>query len=357
MIHSPRLQAEALRRYSGATFLQQLVLSGIFAAALIVTSLMLELRGTKSIPLAEVLAALGFVIVLIASREFIRRVCFTHMQMKTALFVDICVAVIQVVGLALMAWTGHLSASRSYGILGIACAVAIVGWLGNNYKDLDMVPGDVLETAKDNWHLGKWILLSGAVWTLYMNGFPWILNAFHGTAATAVWGACLGVTASSNPVLQGVLNYLGPKLACAYSDGGHESLRRAVAESNKILGAVVLPISVVLIICGGILVQLLYGQRYAGNGMVVAVLALGMAANIAAFSYSRALFTLDYANFDFAINAAVFLVSIGVGVPIVKWLGPLGAAYSFTTINLSGAALRVLAFHTVMAYRAPRVAE
>ena len=46
MIHSPRLQAGALCRYSGATFVQQLILSGTFAAGLMVVSVILGLRGT-----------------------------------------------------------------------------------------------------------------------------------------------------------------------------------------------------------------------------------------------------------------------------------------------------------------------
>ena len=349
MIHSPRLQAGALRRYSGASFVQQLVLSGTFAAGLMVASVILGLRGTGSKPLAQVLLALGCVIVLIGSREFIRRVCFAHLRMATALLFDTCVAVIQVGGLAVIAWTGHLSASRCYWVIGLACGVAVVGWLGTNHKHLDIILRDVPGAASDNWQLGKWILVSGAVWTLTMNAYPWILNAFHGAAATAVWGACLAVTASGNPLLQGVLNYLGPKLAYSYADAGHDGLRRAVAKCNAIMGAVLLPISVVLVLCGGFLVQLLYGHKYAGNGLVVAVLALGMAANAAVFSYSRALFALDRADLDFAINVAALVLSIGCGVPLVKWLGPLGAAYSLTAVSMGSAVLRALAFHVVMA--------
>jgi O-antigen/teichoic acid export membrane protein len=351
MIHSPRLQAGALCRYSGATFVQQLILSGTFAAGLMVVSVILGLRGTGSKPLAQVLAALGCVIVLVASREFIRRVCFAHLRMTSALLLDTCVAVIQVGGVAVIAWTGHLSARRCYWIIGFACGVAVVGWLSTNHKDLDIVLRDIFGAANDNWQLGKWILVSGAVWTLLMNTYPWILNALHGAAATAVWGACLGVTASSNPLLQGMLNYMGPKLANSYADGGHDGLRRAMGKCNAMMGAVLLPVSVVLVLCGGMLVKVLYGHKYAGNGIVVAVLALGTVANAAAFSYSRALFALDRADVDFAINVAALVLSIGCGVPLVKWLGPLGAAYTLTAVNMGGAASRVLAFHAVTARR------
>jgi O-antigen/teichoic acid export membrane protein len=349
MIHSPRLQAGALRRYSGASFVQQLVLSGTFAAGLMVASVILRLRGTGSKPLAQVLLALGCVIVLVASREFIRRVCFAHLRMATALLFDTCVAVIQVGGLVVIAWTGHLSASRCYWVVGFACGVAVVGWLGTNHKHLDIILRDVPGAAGDNWQLGKWILVSGVVWTLTMNAYPWILNAFHGAAATAVWGACLAVTASSNPLLQGTLNYLGPKIAHSYADGGREELRRAVGKCNAIIGAVLLPICLVLVLGGGLLVQLLYGHKYAGNGIVVAVLALGMAANAVVSPYGRALFVLDRADLDFAINVAALVLSIGCGVPLVKWLGPFGAACTSTAVYMGSAVLRVLAFHAVMA--------
>ncbi len=357
MIHSPRLQADALRRYSGATFVQQLALSAILAIALMIASVVLEHSGTASKPLASVLAALGWVIVLIATRDFIRRVCFARLRMTAVVLLDATVAVLQVGGLALLAWTGHLSARHSYWAIGLACGVAVVGWLSLNHETLDIARADVLGAASDNWQLGKWILLSGAMWTLTMNVYPWILNAFHGAPSTAVWGACLGVTASSNPILQGTLNYLGPKIAHSYSGGCHEELRRAVRRCNAIVGAVLLPISIVLVLGGGFLVQLLYGHRYAGTGMVVAVLALGMAANAAVFSYSRALFVLGRANLDFAINVAALALTVGCGVPLVKWLGPFGAACALTAVYVSGAVSRVLAFHVVSARQVAVEAE
>ena len=352
MIHSPRLHAGALRRYAGATLVQQLLLSAIFAAALVVASVVVGLRGTGSRPLAQVLVALGWVIILIATREFIRRVCFAHLRMAAALLLDVCVAVLQVGGMAALAWTGYLSARSAYWIIGVACGIAVAGWWSLNRKELHIIRRDLLAAAQDNWQLGKWILLSGAVWTLTLNAYPWILNAFHGAAAAAVWGACLGVTNSSNPLLQGTLNYVGPKIAHSYANGGHEDLRRAVGKCNTIIGAVLLPICLVLVLGGGLLVQLLYGHKYAGNGLVVAVLALGVVANAAAFSYSRALFALDRANLDFAINLAVLAVGIGAGLPLVKWFGPLGAAYSLTAAYMGGAVLRVLAFHAVSARQA-----
>ncbi len=340
MIHSPRLHAGALRRYAGATFVQQLLLAAIFAAALLAASAVVELRGTGSRPLAQVLLALGWVIILIATREFIRRVCFAHLRMVAALLLDICVAVLQVGGLAALAWTGYLSARSAYGIIGGACGIAAAGWWSLNRKDLHIIRRDLLAAAQDNWQLGKWVLLSGAVWTLTMNAFPWILNAYHGAAAAAVWGACLGVTNSSNPLLQGTLNYVGPKIAHSYADGRHEELRRTVAKCNTIIGAILLPICLALVLGGGLLVQLLYGHKYAGNGLTVALLALGVVANAAAFSYSRVLFALDRAKLDFMINIAVLAISIAAGLPLVKWLGPLGAAWALTAAYMTGAITR-----------------
>jgi len=353
MIESPRLREGALHRYSGATFVHQLLLSVTFAVGLLVTSAILRFQGAGPQRLASVLAALGCVIVVIALREFIRRVCFAHLRMKAALFLDCCVALAQVGGLAAIARTGHLSAARCYWVLGIACGVATIVWMARNRRSLQIASRDVLRAAKDNWETGRWILVSGAVWTLTMNAYPWILNAFHGTAATAVWGACLGVTASSNPLLLGIHNYLGPTLACSHAKDGNEGLRKAVGRCNRILGTALLPVCTVLVLCGGMLVGLLYGQKYAGNGTVVAILAVGTAGNAAAFSYSRALFALGRADVDFGINVATLVLSIVCGVPLVKWLGPLGAACALTTVNTTGACARVLGFHAVAAGQAP----
>ncbi len=105
------------------------------------------------------------------------------------------------------------------------------------------------------------------------------------------------------------------------------------------------PISLGLVLCGGYLVQLLYGHKYAGNGMVVAVLAVGVATNAAAFSYSRALFALNRANVDFGINIGSLVMTVTCGVVLIELLGPLGAACGLTGINAAGAVARVLTFH------------
>jgi O-antigen/teichoic acid export membrane protein len=177
-----------------------------------------------------------------------------------------------------------------------------------------------------------------------MNLYPWFLAAFHGAASTGVWAACLGVVSVGNPVLLGIQNFLGPKISHAYAEAGAKTLRQMMF---RITAAVSLPVSflsLALILWGGRLVTLLYGRQYAGNGLVVVVLALNLLVSGASFSFTRALFALERADLDFMVNLAALFTMVTMGFWLVRAFGPLGAAIGFLTANFASSAVKVGAF-------------
>jgi O-antigen/teichoic acid export membrane protein len=95
---------------------------------------------------------------------------------------------------------------------------------------------------------------------------------------------------------------------------------------------------------GGRLVALLYGHQYAGNNLVVAILAVNLLVNAVAFSFSRGLFAVERADLDFLVNFAALFVMVTLGYWLVRAFGPLGAAIGLWAANFVTSAVRACVF-------------
>ncbi len=343
MVYSPRLKGSAHSRYTGSTLIHQLGLSSLIIIILVIGGVVLSF-GIGPRGLAPIVWALVFVITLILLREYARRICFANMRLKTALILDSGVAVVQICGLLLLAYLGLLSASMAYWVVGLACGLTGMSWLISKRNTFALQLTRAISDFGRNWSFGKWVFASGLLWALSMNLYPWILTAFHGTASTGVWAACFGIAAIGNPILFGVQNFLGPRIAQSYAEGGAIALRRFIFKASAVFSLLVTPFCVALMIFGGSLVVILYGDKYAGNGLVVSILALDILISTVAFSFSRALFAMERADVDFAVNFVTLFVLLTIGLWLVKSFGPLGVACGLLIGNTAVSALRFLLF-------------
>jgi O-antigen/teichoic acid export membrane protein len=101
---------------------------------------------------------------------------------------------------------------------------------------------------------------------------------------------------------------------------------------------------VVMAFGGDRLLTLLYGRQYAGNSLVVALLALNLLVTSATFSFSRALFAIGRANTDFLVNFAALFIMLTLGLGLVRHFGPRGAAIGMVGASLLTSIVRVGAF-------------
>lgn len=343
MVYAPRLQGVRHALYSGSALVHQLAFSMLtmlaVAGGAVVTSFGMGPRG-----ISRVLAVLSMVIAVIMVREFVRRLCFAQLKLKSAFVFDLCVGAGQIAGLLLFARMGWLSASHAYWVIGSACAAGVIWWLWADRKFYRPRVGASLADLRRNWSFGKWVFASGILWTASTNVYPWLLAFFHGAAAAGTFAACLGVVAASNPLLLGIQNLVGPKIAHEYAQFGAVGLRRLVL---RISGIIAIPLSLltfVLIIWGDQLIGLLYGDRYTGNGQVVAVLACNLFVAGVSFGFSRALFAVERADLDFRLNLAAMVILASLGLWLVHSYGPLGAALGLLTAIFVTSAVRATVF-------------
>jgi O-antigen/teichoic acid export membrane protein len=343
MVYSPRLSDRAHALYTGSTLIHQLTfclitMVGIAGGAIAVT------HGVGPRALGPVLWALVFVSALIMLREHARRVSFARLKLKTAFLFDAFIAIGQVSGLLVLARLRLLSASRAYWVVGSFCGIAVIAWLWSDRGFYDPRLAESLADFKKNWILGKWIFASGLVWVVSMNLYPWLLAAFRGVGAAGVWAACIGVVSVVNPMLLGIQNLVGPKIAHEYAARGSKSLDRLVLKISALVSAPMLLLCFVMFIWGGQLLALFYGRQYASNKLVVAILSINLLVTAVAFPFSRALFALNRARVDFLVNFTALFMMITLGLWMVRAFGPLGAAFGLLGANFSTSAVRAAVF-------------
>jgi O-antigen/teichoic acid export membrane protein len=343
MVYAPRLKGKAHALYGGSTLIHQLVFSFLTMIGLACGAFATRF-GVGPPGLGSVLWALAAVVSLVMLREFVRRICFAGLQLRTVFVFDTCIAIGQIGGLLLLAHFGLLSATVAYWLIGSVCGIGALWWLRLNRRSYNLRLDESVADLKRNWAFAKWVFASGLLSTASTNLYPWLIAFFHGTAAAGVFAACLGVVSASNPILLGIQNLIGPKIAHEFATNGPRALRRMVL---KISAGLALPISLltlVLMLWGGRFIALLYGHRYAGNGAVVAVLALNILITAVGFAFSRALFAIERADLDFWLNVVTIFIMVTLGLALVRAYGPLGAAFGLLGANLVTQTIRAGAF-------------
>ncbi len=343
MVYSQRLSGKKQALYTGSSLVHQLKLSILIILALFIGNLAI-LYGFGSSSLIPVIRALMLFIFFIMLREFIRRICFAGFMMRTALIIDCIVATIQLSTLLLLAHLNILSASTAFYCVGTGCAIATIGWLFFKRHSYLFAKNHIFSDFKKNLSFGKWTFASSLLWAVSMAIYPWLLAFFHGTAATGTWAACWGIIAIANPLLLGIQNFLGPKIVQSYTNGGAHGLRTFVARITGIYLLIIIPLGIGLFFFGGQLVVLFYGEKYAGNGHIVSILAVNLLVIAASFTLSRALLAMEKAKAYFMANIIPLVIILTAGVVLVKYLGPLGVAWGVLLGTSTTAALMTILF-------------
>ena len=298
MVYAPRLNGRAHALYTGSTLIHQLAfclitMLGVVCGAFAVSN------GMGRQGLGPVLWALSVVIALIMLREHARRVSFARLRLTTAFLFDTSIAVGQIGGLLLLApLRSVVGEPRVLGdwlrLRDRRFGVALVG-----PRVLSPATGRI--TGGPQKKLGLWEMgfrqrsgLGGQHESLSMVSGVFPRHRLDGRLGS-VCGSCLGWQsgASRNPELR------GPENRARLCGSRPEGAAPVGAQNHRRLSLPVSLLCLGLIFWGGRLVVLLYGRQYAGNSLVVAILALNFLVYAVAFSFSRALMAIERADLDF----------------------------------------------------------
>ena len=338
-VHSPKKEGLRLARFSGSTLIHQLSLS-VFACVCLMVAVPILAAGIGPAGLGRVAGVLAMAITALLLKDYARRICFAKFWGVPALAVDTTVAILQIGGLLLLASRGVLSANSAYSVMGVVCAAASVGWLFWARRSFSFSFTDVLADLGANWAFGKWLLAAILASTASAQFYPWFLAGFDGLAATANLSVCLGVLYLANPFVMGMENSLSPKIMHAFAHGGLPEMRRVVSKATWLFAVIMGLFCSTMMVFGGMLLPLIYGQKYQGHGLVVGILASGQFVSSMTFPINNGLLAMNRPDAGFKGYLFSVAITFTLGLWLVKTHGYLGAAIGLVAGNITASLYR-----------------
>lgn len=330
---------------AGASLALSIVFSGTCILALSITALCLLqwMPGSETIGIIWTVAAiLAFVLI----RDFARRFAFAHLDMLTALYLDLAVAIIQLSVLGWLGISGRMSAITACAALGIACVFPTAVWLYSARAKFRIQTAHLRNVLKQTWALGKWLLAGRLTVTVQGYMVYWILMIVGGASVTGVYAACMSVLGFVNPLLTGLGNSFMPRSVLAWNTGGGPKLWREAVQNAVLVGALMATMTITVVAAGEPVMRLLYhGTEFQGLGPTLIVLALGLFFGALGTPASVALAAMHQARLIvIAATITAVVAVILVALFMTKW-GLLGAAYGLLAGGLAAATGRWIPFY------------
>jgi len=343
-VYANRRHGRGRKLYAGGALLQHIALAAMSIVALGAIALVSQFVFHSS-KFSLLFAMLTFVVPSSLSREFVRRMAFAHLNMRMALIFDGATAAIQVAVLMALVSLGSLATTTALMAAGIACLVTSVTWL---IVRRDLFLFRLRYTRRVwamNWSFGRWMAageVSGAM-TSYTPTL--VLAAGFGTIAVGVYAACESIIRLCNPIILGVNNFIVPKTANAYSQGGRKEIKRVVGVMVASMVSMMLVLVGVLLTLGDFVVRLLYGSEFQNHGSLVAVMALSIPLWGASCVLAGGLCAIEKTDDNFRAKLSGLGIAFLCCISLALAWGPHGAAIGLFAGSLATVVYQAAAFH------------
>jgi O-antigen/teichoic acid export membrane protein len=340
-IYSSRRHGPALAAYAGSALVHYLLLTALSTLALLGLAGLLS-RGVGPAGAAPALGALAGALPFLLLRELVRQLANASLRLATMLAIDSAVAGLQLGGLLLLGRWQLLTVTTAYAVAGAACAAACLGWLLAGKQPLRVVPAQLGADWRHNWSFGRWALACFLVGSPMAYLLPWALALAHGEGAAGLLAACTTLINVSGMYVTGVTNFLTPRAARAFAEGGPRELRRVLGQTAALFAATLGAFCLLVFVAGDLPATLVYGNSYAGAASVLALLALNTLVNSLGVTAGNGLWALGRPQANFAADVATLVVTLGLVLGLVGPLGALGAALATLAGSSVGALVRAL---------------
>lgn len=339
-ILTPRLSGDALRRFHGSTLIHNTALTLLTVFATLVGAACLFPRKHE---MAVVLAVLAPCLLLISLRNYVRPYAFAARTPISAFILDFTVAVLQIGGLLLLKHFDHLEAWTATAMMGAACLPAVV-WLYLHRHQFQPSVADSITDVKNEWPHSRFVFLSGMVWNAGMQLYVWLIAIFAGDTEVAVWGACYQLACVANPLMMGMQNFIGPRIAEACIEMPHRQFTRHVYKIALLTTLMMAAPAVLLSIYAGPALVWLSKGKYTGHATTIAFLCGAIVVQAITFTLSRGLFALKRADLDLYCNFLPLITLLTFGVWATHAYGVTGAAASLLVAQLLSSSSRGILF-------------
>src|SRR5262245_13309989 len=337
MIYCSRRQGPALAEYAGSALVHQCIIM-LATASVLILALIAGLLpdGVRAAFWLLVVAA-----PLMLVREFARQMSFAHLDLKRATLLDVVASILQFAVLFVLAITGRLTIVTTLATLAVASGLATIGWLATNQQRMVARITAAINDWLHNWTFARWALASQLLACTTPYVMPWVVAVSHGEAQTGLLGACSTLVGLSNTFLQGLCNFLSPRAAQAFSQGGVAELRSVLAKTALLFVATLGGLAVLAFVVGEQVAVLLYGPSFAGAGLIIGMLSLSVLANSAGVVAGNGLWAMERPKANFVADLCSLGVVIVAAAILVPVRGPLGAAIATFAGTATDAAVRL----------------
>lgn len=327
------------QRFTGALVLAQMLFCGTAAAALAVAG---WLVGQLYSPAAGgVLLALAIAVAPWMGQEFVRRVLYTRGETRTAAVNDAVSYGLQLAGAVLLvsSWRELASPQAALLVLGGSSFVAVLIGLWQ-LRDHVRIGGrgalaSFARTLAEVWNFGRWLTAQNVVVWFGAQGHSWVVGLMLGAEQVGIYRAATLLINVMNPVFQACVSYLPARGSLAYHEGGATGLARWVKRALWMMAIALLPFAVVLAGFPGPVLDLAYGDKFAGANLAL-ILALATVSQLIGFwkyPFDVGLLALRSTKSIFYAYLIPVVLLLTSGVALIYFLGLLGVPLSGIVIH------------------------
>ena len=329
--------------YSGSILMHQLVV--LVAAGLLSLIVAVGYSASRGVdgyaPTFWVLTVASPVLLF---REFVRQYCFSRMDVVSATILDVLATATQLTGLYFLWSQSDLTAPSIYVVLALANSWSIAIWVWGLHKSVKIDKRLVVGHWWKNWSFAKWALASQVVCSCIPFVMPWVLAIYHDEATAGVGAACATLIGLSHVFTTAVANLLTPRAAKAFSNDGAPVATSTIWMPRLTYASVLGAFCIVVWFGGELLMQLVYGGKYAGYGVACFLLALAGLLNSMSVVTGNGLWALHRPQSNLIGDGATLVATFLAAAAFAPAHGVTGAALATLLGVLCGTAVRAGTF-------------
>lgn len=338
---TPRMSGDALRRFHGSTLLQSTFVSVI---TMILTAVGGAFAFGRDRELSFVLFALAVGAVAIGLRNYARPYAFAARKPIVATLLDLAVAILQIGGVIALERTGTLSAYSAILVIAAASAIPSLVWFVLQRSHFRPSVRHAIQDYKVEWPNTRWVFLSGMLWNGGMQLYPWLILICSGDREVAVWGACYQLACVANPLLMGLQNFIGPRIAEAFAEMSRPAFAQHVLRTAGVVSLLMTGPAILLSFFADDALRWLTKGEFTGHQQAITLLCAMIVIQAITFTLSRGLFALNRADLDLYCNILPLLTLFTLGVWATTSRGVDGAAASMLVAQVLSASSRGVLF-------------
>ncbi len=346
---SVRLHSANRDEHAGLLSNTLLLAAALGVALVLVLALVIELLGGGS----DMLFAATCCYLCWQTQETVRRCLLANFRYRAAVAGDAVSFLGQAAFVAVLAWMNSLTLVTA---LYAMSATFLVGSL-IHISRLQFGRPNVAEAtalARDYFSIGKWSLVYYEMQILRLQLFPWGLAATAGTAATAAYQAAVNIASLMNPISLGIGNAIPQAAAQARLTSGVFGAWR-VARGYLLFGLPpILAICIAGLLVPQLVLRLMYGASspYLGAATTVQFLVIAAVAEYVGDMIGKTLLGIGAGRLASMVTVLGLAAAVCT-LPLIYWLGVVGAAMALAIANLLRLVAAWLALRWLIAKETP----